>query len=606
MDIKQEVEKVRDYMIELRRYFHEHPEPGFCEYETSNRIKEELDNLHVEYISAAGTGIVAEIGTGDYVIALRADMDALRITEENDIPYKSKNEGHMHACGHDAHMAALLGAARVLKAHEEELNVRIRLIWQPSEENCEGAKRICSEGYLNGVNEIFGLHVFGDMEVGTVSIEPGPRMASTDMFTISIFGRGGHAGKPHQCIDATVAAAAVTLNIQTIISRETNPIDSAVITIGRFCSGTQYNIISGKAVLEGTVRTFSESESVRIREAIDRLACQTAAAYGAQARVDYRRSKHPAVINDEALSLSARKGAEEILGESTLVHIPKMMLGEDFSHYQQDVPGVFAFVGAGSKDISKCFPNHHPSFNIDEQALFISGILYVMYIFKRQSALNKKFKACIFDLDGTLADTVESIAYSANLALKSVGLNPLGISRYNYFAGDGADKLVQRALKAAGDDSLTLYEDVYCTYKKIFKDNSMYNVSAYNGVKKVLEQLKKRKIRIAVLSNKPHRQAVEVTEALFGKGYFDYIQGQSEDTPKKPNPDGACFIAKTFDVRCEECIYIGDTNVDMQTGNNAGMYTVGVLWGFRTREELEMNNAHAIVSQPEELLNLLT
>lgn len=392
MDIKQEVEKVRDYMIDVRRYFHQHPELGLCEYETSHKIKEELDKLQIEYTSAAKTGIVAEIGTGDYVIALRSDMDALKITEANDIPYKSENEGLMHACGHDAHMAALLGAARVLKVHEDKLHVRVRLIWQPSEEDCEGAKRICSEGHLKAVQEIFGLHVFGDMEVGTVSIEPGPRMAATDMFTISIYGRGGHAGKPHQCVDATVVAAAVTLNIQSIISRETNPINSAVITIGRLSSGTQYNIISGEAVLEGTVRTFSESESIRIQEAIKRMACQTAEAYGAKAKVDYRSLRHPAVINDEAISLSAREGAAELLGESTLVHIPKMMLGEDFSFYQQEVPGVFAFVGAGASDADKRFPNHHPLFNIDEEALVISGLLYVMYVFKRQKLLEETGK----------------------------------------------------------------------------------------------------------------------------------------------------------------------------------------------------------------------
>jgi len=215
-------------------------------------------------------------------------------------------------------------------------------------------------------------------------------------------------------------------------------------------------------------------------------------------------------------------------------------------------------------------------------------------------------RVCIFDLDGTLADTVESIAYPANLALAAVGLKPLEVSRYNYFAGDGTDKLIQRALKAAGDDSLNHYEEAYRIFKNIFKDNSMYRVTAYDGMKDMLEELKKRRIRIAVLSNKPHRQTIDVIEALFGQDYFDYIQGQQEDVPLKPNPAGACFIAEKFDVRCEECMYVGDTNVDMQTGNSAGMYTVGVLWGFRTRDELETNNAHAIISQPGELLDLLT
>jgi len=605
LDIKKEVEKVSDYMIGLRRYFHEYPELGFCEYETSRRIENELDQLHIKYTPAAETGIVAEIGTGDYIIALRADMDALKITEENDTAYKSKNEGLMHACGHDAHMAALLGAAKVLKAHEDELNMRVRLIWQPSEENCEGARRICDEGHLKGVNEIFGLHVFGDLEAGMVSIEPGPRMASTDMFTITIYGRGGHAGKPNQCIDATVVAAAVTLNIQSIISRETNPIDSAVVTIGRLSSGTQYNIISKEAVLEGTVRTFSESESLRIQAAIRRVAAHSAAAYGAEAVIDYRSLRHPAVINDDALSKSAYEGAVELLGESRLIHVPKMMLGEDFSFYQQEVPGVFAFVGACPKAPLKHFPNHHPSFDIDEQALIVSGMLYVMYVLKRQSTLSKTFKACIFDLDGTIADTVESIAYCANLALATAGLKPVDVSCYNYFAGDGADQLIRRALKAAGDEALIHYEEVYAAYRKIFKDNSMYKVTAYEGIPKMLEQLKEKGIHLAVLSNKPHNQTVTVTEALFGQDCFEHIQGQMEGIPKKPDPAGAFCIADKFNVKCEECMYVGDTNVDMQTGNNAGMYAVGVLWGFRTRKELEENNAHIIISRPDELLDLL-
>lgn len=217
-------------------------------------------------------------------------------------------------------------------------------------------------------------------------------------------------------------------------------------------------------------------------------------------------------------------------------------------------------------------------------------------------------KAAIFDLDGTIADTLESIAYSTNATLESLGLMKRPVEEYNYYAGDGADVLVMRALKAAcenNEQAEELYPRARAKYKEVFVDYCMYNVKPFDGMVELLEGLKARGIKIGVLSNKPHDRAVDVVNELFGEGYFDLVCGQREGIPKKPDPSGAKIMLKEFDVEAAECLYVGDTNVDMQTGKNTGMFTVGVLWGFRDREELENNNADAIITHPLELLEYI-
>lgn len=382
VDIKKEAKQISKQIISLRKHFHKYPEIGLEEFETSKRIKQELENIGIEYKEAAGTGVIAVIGKGDgRTIALRSDMDAIRIFECTGVSYESQNHGIMHACGHDAHMASLLGAAMILKKYEDQLPGKVVLIFQPSEENCKGAKLMIEEGQLADldIDEIFGLHIFGDIEVGKISIESGPRMAASDIFRIRIKGKAGHAGKPHQCVDATVVAAATVMNLQTIISRDIDPIDSAVVTVGHVISGTQHNIISGEAYIEGTVRTFSVSTSKLIKEVITRMVYSTAACYGATVTIEYDLSAHPVVNNDVEATETALEGAEKIFSSDNLVHIPKMMLGEDFSVYQKRIPGVFVFVGAGNEEIDRAYQNHHEKFNIDEKAVIISTELFVAY-----------------------------------------------------------------------------------------------------------------------------------------------------------------------------------------------------------------------------------
>lgn len=379
MDIKKEVDMIANYIIRLRKHFHMHPELGMKEVETSQRIKEELANMEIPFVNVGETGVIGIIGKGEHVIALRADMDALKIQEKNEVGYVSVNPGVMHACGHDAHMAALLGAASILKKYEAELNCTIKLIFQPAEELSLGAKMIADSGHLDGVSGIFGLHIFGDIPVGKISIEEGTRMAASDRFRIQIVGKSGHAGKPHQGIDATVAGAAVVMNLQSIISREFDPIDSAVITVGHFTSGAQHNVISGEALIEGTARTFSNEDAKHIERSIRRIALSTATCYGAAAHVEYQRSLHPEVNNEAKITEAAKKAAQKLFSPEDMVHIPKMMLGEDFSIYQQRIPGVFAFVGGGNEALGRAYPNHHECFNIDEKACLNAAMLHVAF-----------------------------------------------------------------------------------------------------------------------------------------------------------------------------------------------------------------------------------
>jgi amidohydrolase len=387
MDIKREVDLIGNYVIRLRKHFHMNPELGMAEYETSKRVKEELSNMEIPFVSAGETGVIGFVGKGTKVVALRSDMDALRIQEKNEVSYKSKVPGIMHACGHDAHMAALLGAADILKRHEEELKCTVKLIFQPSEEDCRGAKLIVESGHIDDVSAIFGLHVFGDIPCGKVSIEAGPRMAASDIFRIKITGKSGHAGKPQQGIDATLAGAALVLNIQSIISREIDPIESAVVTIGHFTSGTQHNIISGEAYLEGTARTFSWQSGKHIEESVKRIAQGTAATYGATAHIDYQRSLHPVVVNDESLTKLAKSAARKLFREEDIMNVPKMLLGEDFSVYQQRIPGVLAFIGAGNEALGRAYPNHHECFNIDEHAVLNATQMYVGFALEMNDML---------------------------------------------------------------------------------------------------------------------------------------------------------------------------------------------------------------------------
>ena len=231
MNIIQEVNQAREQIVKYRQDLHRCPETAFEEYKTTAYIKRQLDAMGISYKPLYPTGIVAEIGKGREAAALRADIDALKVEEETGCSFGSEHQGYMHACGHDGHAAILLGTAGILKKHEKELSKKVFLVFQPAEETAQGAKLVLESGLLEDVKEIFGLHIFSGIEAGKISLEAGPRMAATDWFSIDIRGKSGHAGKPHLCTDASVIAAATVMNLQTIVSRNTDPLDSAVVTV---------------------------------------------------------------------------------------------------------------------------------------------------------------------------------------------------------------------------------------------------------------------------------------------------------------------------------------------------------------------------------------
>lgn len=380
MDIKNLAKKHKDYVVELRRDFHMYPEKSFEEFRTSKKVKEELDKMGIPYISAAKTGVIATVSGGKpgKTVALRADMDALEVYEKNEIPYKSKNEGLMHACGHDGHTAMLLGAAKILSEIKDEINGTVKLLFQPAEEVAQGALKMIEDGAMEGVDSVFGIHLWSGLPAGKVSVEEGPRMAAVDTFGITVQGKGGHGSAPHQGVDSVVVASAIVMNLQTIVSRELNPLDPVVVTVGKLEAGTRFNVLASEAKLEGTNRYFNPEIKEKLPGIIERIAKNTAASYRADAQLHYNFATSP-VINDPECSKIATGSVEKILGKKGVMEFEKVTGGEDFSEFQAKAPGVLALVGIRNEEKNAAFPHHHPNFNMDEDALEIGASLYVQY-----------------------------------------------------------------------------------------------------------------------------------------------------------------------------------------------------------------------------------
>jgi len=380
MKVKELAKKYEDQVIAWRREFHENPELSWEEVRTGNKICEELTRMNIGFKRIAKTGVLG-ILKGDKpgkIVALRADMDALPIKEANDVPYKSKNEGVMHACGHDGHTAMLLGAAKILSLIKNEVEGTVIFIFQPAEEMGQGASKMIEAGVMRGVDAILGIHHWADLTSGKVSLEPGPRMASTDRFKITIRGKGGHGSMPHQGVDAIVAASAVVMNLQSIVSREISPLEPAVVTIGKFNGGERYNIISEEALMEGTTRCFNPKLRDKFPTIMERMIKETAKAYRAKGELNYIFG-HPSVINDPQISQIATRAVINNFGEGSVIKLEKITGGEDFAFYAQEVPGVMALLGARNKSKGAMYPHHHKNFNIDEDALTIGTTLYCQF-----------------------------------------------------------------------------------------------------------------------------------------------------------------------------------------------------------------------------------
>ena len=370
-----------DYMVGLRRTLHHHPELSFKEDATSKLVQAELQRLGIPFVVVGDHGVVATIeGTRtDRVVALRADMDALPLQEDNaHLDYQSAVPGVMHACGHDGHVAMLLGAARVLLAARDSLHGTVKLCFQQAEEVGGGTKEILEELAKYPVKSVFGIHLWSEIETGRISVEAGPRMAAVDVFEIIVRGIGCHGGNPDRGVDPVIAAAAIVLNASALISREVNPVHGAVLTFGRIHGGGAANVIPAQVELAGTMRNTNEETRAFLKEALVRVATSTADAYRAQAEVKFPIGGG-AVVNDARCSEIAASAARDSAGAAALIQHPSLMASENYGDFLRAYPGVFALVGARNPDCGACYPHHHPKFNIDEKAMARGAALHAQY-----------------------------------------------------------------------------------------------------------------------------------------------------------------------------------------------------------------------------------
>jgi amidohydrolase len=373
-----DVEPVLDQVVEWRRHLHRHPELSFRERETADFVAQTLagfgDALEVE--RPTEHGVVARLGSGrpGPVVALRADIDALPIDEQSGVDFASENPGVMHACGHDGHTAMLLGAARVLAAARERLpGGELRFVFQPAEELAPGGARdLVAAGVMDGVDLVYGCHLWTPLAVGKVTAMPGPFMAAADFFTLAITGRGGHGGLPHLADDVVAIAAQVVTNLQHVVARRVDPLERAVLSVGAFHAGDAPNVLPDRAELAGTVRSFDADVRTRMPVLIEEVVRGVAGAHGAAYELDYTFGYRP-VVNDEAATTLVRAA----IPPEMATDLAPIMGGDDFSAYLGEAPGCYAFIGAGSEEAGATFPHHHPRFRIDERALRTGVRLHV-------------------------------------------------------------------------------------------------------------------------------------------------------------------------------------------------------------------------------------
>ncbi|HBG66589.1 MAG TPA: amidohydrolase [Treponema sp.] len=386
-ELLSEVRADHQYVVDLRRHFHMNPEIAKEEFGTAEKIEAELDAIGVQHRRVGETGVYAEIrGTGASpaggarTIVLRADIDALPIQEAHDCPYASRVPGRMHACGHDAHTAALLGAARILSAHRAEFPGTVRLTFQQGEEIGYGARVFVADGALDGADRSFGLHAASDVPVGSVAITPGPNNASVDWFRISVGGHPAHVSTPQLGVDAVYIASSIVVALQALVTRRTSPMEHVLIGVGKITAGDAYNIVAQHAALEGTVRVFTPEIRAQVRCEMDALAAHIAASYGGTASIEWQDFTSP-LINDAQSAAEARRTALRLFGGDKVISDRRPSLGgDDFAEYILKVPGVYAYVGTRNASREETGVAHHDSrFDIDEDALLVAVALYARY-----------------------------------------------------------------------------------------------------------------------------------------------------------------------------------------------------------------------------------
>ena len=385
-DLRDEAHALQKWIVQIRRQLHRFPELMYEEVKTSELVRRTLDELKIPYRHPiAETGVLATLGTGSGpCVALRADMDALPIQEESDVDFRSEHEGKMHACGHDCHTAMLLGAARLLKQGEREIDGTIKLIFQPAEEGGAGGLRMRDQGILEDppVQRIFGLHVWPQLPQGDFGSKAGPFLAATSHIEIEVHGRGGHAAMPHLTVDPVVAAAKIITEIQTIISRELDPLDSGVVSITAVHGGSAFNVIPETVHLRGTARALSMESLVNLKQRVMEIASHVASAHRCEATVAFPGNDYPPTVNDAECWGVARELAAELTGDEHVVELPAVMGGEDFAYYTEQVPGCFVALGVGNEQQGATFGLHHPRFKVDEDSLPLGSALHVAFAMK--------------------------------------------------------------------------------------------------------------------------------------------------------------------------------------------------------------------------------
>ncbi len=386
-ELKKEVESLTLQLVRWRRSLHRRPEVAFKEHETSAFLRGHFQRLGIPVKPLAETGFRAELvgRPGGKTVALRSDMDALPLQEEGEKEYISLNPGATHACAHDGHMAVLLGVAELLLKRREQFQGRVVFLFQPAEELPPGgAKPMIKEGAVDGVDAIFGLHLWQGLPTGAIGIVKGPMMAQSDNFKITVRGKGGHGSMPHHTVDPILIASHLVVGLQSIVSRNVDPLKPAVLSFGTVNGGSVYNIIPGEVYLTGTVRTFDPSLQGLIVRRMKEMTNGTALSFGAEAMFEYEVG-YPPLVNDPASVDFVLDVVKMTLGEERIKPFGPVMGGEDFAYYLQKIPGAFLFFGAG--DGAK-FPHHHPGFDFDEKALPEATLLMVMLALEFLKGIN--------------------------------------------------------------------------------------------------------------------------------------------------------------------------------------------------------------------------
>ncbi|WGV28602.1 M20 family metallopeptidase [Halotia branconii] len=383
------IRSLQPQLIEWRRRLHQKPELGFKEKLTAEFISQKLQAWGIEHQTGiAQTGIIAIIkgnkGNSEKVLAIRADMDALPIQELNEVPYCSQHDGVMHACGHDGHTAIALGTAYYLQQHREDFAGIIKIIFQPAEEGPGGAKPMIAAGVLKkpDVDTIIGLHLWNNLPLGTVGVRSGALMAAVELFDCKILGKGGHGAIPHQTVDSVVVAAQIVNALQTIVARNVNPIDSAVVTVGALHAGTVHNVIADTAEMKGTIRYFNPAYKGFFQKRIEQVIAGICQSHGANYDFKYQ-ELYPPVINDVNVAELVRSQVEQVI-ETPVGIVPECqtMGGEDMSFFLEEVPGCYFFLGSANPEKDLAYPHHHPRFDFDETALAMGVEIFVRCVEK--------------------------------------------------------------------------------------------------------------------------------------------------------------------------------------------------------------------------------